>query len=119
MSHLDIYNTSYGRKKGRELNYQFDSRPLKVENRPDPGVRMSNAMKNWKAFKESYNFASDLVLIGGRSEKLRTPKVSGVQIGTVWGLHFGSPEKKCHSDANAAKSHREYYKGEGGGFPQV
>jgi hypothetical protein len=38
MSHSNIYNTSYGQKKGRESNWQFDSRPLKVENRLDPGV---------------------------------------------------------------------------------
>jgi hypothetical protein len=25
MNHLDIYNTSYGKKKGRESNWQFDS----------------------------------------------------------------------------------------------
>jgi hypothetical protein len=30
MIHLDIWNTSYGQKKGRESNWQFDSRPLKV-----------------------------------------------------------------------------------------
>jgi hypothetical protein len=34
MSHLDIYSTSYGEKKGRESNCQFDYRPLKVGNRP-------------------------------------------------------------------------------------
>jgi hypothetical protein len=33
--HLDIWNTSYGRKKGRESNCQFDFRPQKVGNRPD------------------------------------------------------------------------------------
>jgi len=38
MSHLDICSTSYGKKKGRELNCQFDFWPLKVGNRPDPGV---------------------------------------------------------------------------------
>jgi hypothetical protein len=38
MSHLDIYNTSYGKKKGWESNWQFDLRPLKVGNRLDPGV---------------------------------------------------------------------------------
>ncbi len=27
--------TSYGQKKGRKSNWQFDSRPLKVKNRPD------------------------------------------------------------------------------------
>jgi hypothetical protein len=31
MSHLDIRSPSYGRKKGRESNCQFDSRPLKSQ----------------------------------------------------------------------------------------
>jgi hypothetical protein len=31
--HLDIWNTSYGQKKGRESNCQFGSQPEKVENR--------------------------------------------------------------------------------------
>jgi hypothetical protein len=35
MTHLDIWNTSYGQKKGRESNWQFDSWPLKVRNWPD------------------------------------------------------------------------------------
>ncbi len=35
VAHLDISNTSYGQKKGRESNWQFDSRPLKVGNRPN------------------------------------------------------------------------------------
>jgi hypothetical protein len=33
ITHLDIWNTSYGQKRGRESNYQFDSRSLKVRNR--------------------------------------------------------------------------------------
>ncbi len=32
MTHLDIWNTSYGQKKSQESNWQFDSRPLKVRN---------------------------------------------------------------------------------------
>jgi hypothetical protein len=47
------------------------------------------------------------------------PKVLGVQIGTVSGLLLESLGKKCHSDVASAKSCREYYMGEGGGFPQV
>jgi len=35
MIRLDIHNTSYGKKKGRESNWQFDSRPQKVRNRPN------------------------------------------------------------------------------------
>jgi hypothetical protein len=38
MSHLDICRPSYGQKKGRESNWQFDSRPLKVGNRPKSDV---------------------------------------------------------------------------------
>jgi len=119
MSHLDICSTSYKRKKGRESNWQFDSRPLKVGNRPDPGVCKWSATHCWKALKESYKFASDLVPIGGRSEKLWTPKVPRIQTGTISGPHFGSPGKKCHSDVSATKRRREYYMGEGGGFPRI
>jgi hypothetical protein len=70
MSHLgicSICSTSYGRKKGRESNWQFDSRPLKVGNRPDPGVRKWSATHCWKALEESYKFVSDLVPIKGLS----------------------------------------------------
>jgi len=120
MSHLDIFSISYGRKKkGRESNSQFDSRPLKVENRPNPSACRWSATHRWKALKENYNFASNIVSIQGRGEKLWTPKVSGVQTGIVSGLHFGSPGKKCHSDASAAVRCKKYYMREGGGFPWV
>jgi hypothetical protein len=44
---------------------------------------------------------------------------SGSLAGTLSGLHFGSPNKMCHSDVASATSCREYYMGEGGGFPRV
>jgi hypothetical protein len=47
------------------------------------------------------------------------PKVSRVQTGTVSGLHFGNLGKKSHLDASAVESCREYYMGEGDGFPRV
>jgi len=47
------------------------------------------------------------------------PKVPGVQIGTISGLHFGSSRKKSHLDVNATESYREYYMGEGDGFLRV
>jgi hypothetical protein len=119
MNHLDICNTSYGWKKGQEPNWQFDSRPLKVGNWLDPGVYRWNVTHPWKALKENYKFFIDFVPIGGWSEKLWTPKVPGVQTGTISGLHFGSLGKKCHSDASASEKHKKYYMGEGGGFPWV
>jgi len=70
ISHLDIYSPSYGQKKGRESNCQFDSRPLKVENRHLPNVCRRSAMKHWKALEESYNFGLDLTPIGGWSQEL-------------------------------------------------
>jgi hypothetical protein len=70
MSHLDICSRSYGQKKGRESNCQFDSRPLKVGNRPTPNVRWGSAIQRWKALDKNYNIGLDLVVIGGRGEKL-------------------------------------------------
>jgi len=43
----------------------------------------------------------------------------GSPTGTLSGLHFGSPNKMCHSDVASATSRKEYYMGEGGGFPRV
>ncbi len=48
MGHLDIYSRSYGKKKGQESNWQFDSRPLKVKNRLDPSACSQNATHHWK-----------------------------------------------------------------------
>jgi hypothetical protein len=81
IGHLYICSPSYGQKKGRESNWQFNSRPLKVENRPVPDVRSGSATWRWRTlfndvrsgsatwrwrtlFK-GYNFGSDLVLIRG------------------------------------------------------
>jgi hypothetical protein len=118
-SHLDICSTSYGQKKGQESNWQFDSWPLKVGNRPDFGACKWSATHRWKALEESYNFDLDLVLIRVQGEELWASKVPRVQTETISGLHFGSPRKKSHLDASAVESYKEYYMGEGGGLPQV
>jgi hypothetical protein len=78
MSHLDICSPSYGQKMGRESNWQFDSRPLKVGNRPESDVCRRNATWRWKSLKESYKIALDLIPIRGLSKKLWMPKVPGV-----------------------------------------
>ncbi len=70
MTHLDICNTSYGQKKGWESNWQFDSRPRKVENRPDHLACRWRATRCWKALDEGYNFGLDLVPIEGLHQKL-------------------------------------------------
>jgi hypothetical protein len=111
MSHLDICNSSYEQKKGRESNCQFDSRPLKVGNQPESDIYRRSATWRWKALQESYKIASDLIPIWGLRKKLWMPKVPGIQTGTVSRLLLGSLGKKCHSDVASVESYREYYKG--------
>jgi hypothetical protein len=118
IAHSDICNTSYGQKKGRESNCQFDSRPLKVGNRPLPDVRFVSATRRWKALDESYNFASDCIAIGVLLAKLWGFKVPGVPFGAIPGLPRGSLGKNSHLDVGSMESHRVYYKGEVVGFPK-
>jgi hypothetical protein len=73
----------------------------------------------WKALDEGYNFASNLISIGGLHTKLWGPKVAGVPTLGISGFLFGSPGTKCHFDVGLVERHKVYYKGEGGGFPQV
>ncbi len=56
IGHLDICPPSYGQKKGRESNWQFDSQPLKVANRPLPDLRIESATWRWKDLDEGNNF---------------------------------------------------------------
>jgi hypothetical protein len=117
--HLDIWNTSYDQKKGRKSNYQFDSRPLKVKNCPNFLTFRWCATYNWKSLDEGYNFASYLISIGGLHAKLWGPKVARVPTMRISGLPLGSPETKWHLGVGPMARHKVYYKGEGGGFPQI
>jgi hypothetical protein len=42
-----------------------------------------------------------------------------VQTGTISRFLLGSPGIKSHSDVGVAERRREYYMGEGGGFPRI
>ncbi len=53
IAHLDIWNTNYDQKKGRESNCHFDSRPQKVRNRPDLLGLHGHATYHWKALDKS------------------------------------------------------------------
>jgi hypothetical protein len=90
----------------RRAGSQFDSRPQKVGNRPDPGVCRWSATHSWKALEESYKFALDLVPIWGLSRELWAPKVPRVQTGIVSGLLLGSPGNKNYLDAGATKQRK-------------
>jgi hypothetical protein len=73
----------------------------------------------WEALDEGYNFASDLITIGGLHRKLCVLKVTRVLVVGISGLSFGSPGTKSHLDVALVESCRIYYMGEGGGFPRV
>jgi hypothetical protein len=90
IGHLDICSPSYGQKKGRESNWQFDSRPLKVGNRPLPELRIESATRRWKDLDEGYNFGLDLVTIRLWNRELWAPKVPGLQLGQFRD-NFGTP----------------------------
>jgi hypothetical protein len=45
--------------------------------------------------------------------------VAGIQTGIVSGLPFGNPGIKSLLDVGATERRKEYYMGEGGGFPRV
>jgi hypothetical protein len=119
MGHLDICNTRYGKKKGQKSNWQFDFWSLKVGNQPNPGACRWSVIHCWKALEESYKFSLDLIPIRGLRKKLWPLKVVGVQIRIVLGLLLGSPGTKNHSDVGVVERRKEYYMGEGGGFPWV
>jgi len=51
--------------------------------------------------------------------KVMAPKVAKVPTLAISGLPFGSPRTKSHLDVGPMERCKVYYKGEGGGFPQV
>jgi hypothetical protein len=106
MTHLDTQNTSYGQKKGWESNCQFDSRLLKFKNRLDFLTCRWHATYRWKDFNEGYNFAWNLISIGGLHTKLWGPKVAGDPMSGISELPFGSLGTKCHLDVGLVERHR-------------
>jgi hypothetical protein len=50
---------------------------------------------------------------------LWAPKIARVSTLGISRLPFQSPETKCHLDVGLVERHKVYYKGEGGGLPQV
>jgi hypothetical protein len=95
IGHLDICSPSYGQKKGRKSNWQFDSRPLKVGNRPLPDTRFESSTRRWKDLDEGYNFGSDFVAIRFCNRELWAPKVSGLQSGQFRDSNLGVPGKRA------------------------
>ncbi len=118
IAHLDIWNTSYGQKKGRESKCQFDPQPETVGNWPDLLICRQRVKYHWKALDKGYNFASDCISIWSLLAKLWGSKVVGVPTWAISGFPLGSPGTKSHLDVGPMERCRVYYKGEGGGFPK-
>jgi hypothetical protein len=119
MTHLGTWNTSYGQKKGRESNGQFDSWPLKVRNRPNSLAFRWCATYHWKVLDEDYNFALHIISIKGLQQSYGSPKSWESQFWECRDSNLGVPGQKWHSDVGLVARHKVYYKGEGGGFPQI
>jgi hypothetical protein len=64
-------------KMGLHDPWQFDSRPLKVRNRPDLFPCKWCGTYYWKALDDGYNFSLDLISIRGLHTKLWAPQSRG------------------------------------------
>jgi len=69
----------------------------------------------------SYKFASKHSSFQSKvcTQSYGAPKLQESQLWEFSGLPFGSSGTKCHLDVGLVERHKVYYKGEGGGFPQV
>jgi hypothetical protein len=105
IGHLDIYSPSYGQKKGRKST---SSRHPIWE--CDMALKRSRqGLQLWFRPHCNRTLQSGVMAV----QSFESP------VGTISGLHFGSPKNLCHLDVASTASCREYYMGEGGGFPQV
>jgi hypothetical protein len=55
----------------------------------------------------------------GSYERSKSRDSNRDSFGTISGLQLGSPGKKSHLDVAPTEHCKEYYMGEGGGFPRV
>jgi hypothetical protein len=122
--HLDIWNTSYGQKKGRESNSQFDSRPEKVGNRPDLLSYRQRATYRWKSswqglklcFRPHLNPKSTRKVMGLQSCGSRSWRDFETftwesRLVQFRNSHLGVPAEKCHLDVGPMERCRVHYKG--------
>jgi hypothetical protein len=102
MIHLDTWNISYGQKKGQESNYQFDSRPLKVKNRPDLFACIS--LKNFRRVLHLFFQTSSLSEVCKKSYGPWKSRESQFQ--KIWDSQLGSPGTKWHLCASFMAKHK-------------
>jgi hypothetical protein len=113
MTHFEYLKHMWWPKKGSGVKCQFDSRPLKVKNRPEINAWRWRAIYCWKDLDEGYNFSLDFTSIEGLKKIMAFQSVGSPNFGNS---QLGSPKTKWHLDVAPMANHIEYYKGEGGGF---
>jgi hypothetical protein len=119
MTRLNTYSTIYDQKKGRESKCQFDSRPLKVRNHFELHEFGWRVTYHWKDLNKSYNFSLNFISIRGLHKELQASKVPIVLISKISRLPSWESWDKMTFWVRPMANQRKYYKGEGGGFPQV
>jgi len=73
----------------------------------------------WKDLDKGYNFFLNFISIKSLHTKLWGPKIARALTLGILRRPFGSLGTKCHLDVGFVERHKVYYKGEGGGFPQI
>ncbi len=118
IGHLDICSPSYGQKKGREW--------LPTTKKSGIDLFSTSELRVQYVVGKILTRATSLVETSSRSDltvgSYDLPKSRDStrdSFGTISGLQLGSPGKKSHLDVVSAGCRREYYMGEGGGFPRV
>ncbi len=106
IGHSDICSLSYGQKKGRR---ESTSSRRHLEKCDTTLKSFQRDLQLWFRTHPDSNSGRGAMAV----------QSSGSLAGTLLGFHFGSPNKMCHSNVASATSRREYYMGEGGGFPRV
>jgi hypothetical protein len=92
---------------------------IKSYESPRLSVCRWHVIYHWKDLDKGYNFFLDIISIGGFQKKLWASKVIENPILGISRLQLGSPKTKWHLGVGPMARHKEYYKEEGGGFPQV
>jgi hypothetical protein len=90
---------------------------LKVGNLPNLGASKRHATYRWKDFNKGYNFALNLISIGGFHKKLWASKMTKVLILGILEFLTRKSQDKWHLGVTLVVNHKECYNGEGDGFP--
>ncbi len=101
-------------KEGSGINLTIWPRPIKVRIAPISQVACNIALESsWRGLQLCFRHHHNQKL----AHKVMAPKFVGIPTMKISGL--ASLGTKCHLDVGPVANHRVYYKGEGGGFPQV